>query len=359
MPTTDLATDLHKQAEAATHGYATKSWLSRVVGDDGERFCHPALPLSAGGHGCADATPTPNASGAADKHCGLAPLDEYNAALLDAVHPVDWKDPTPEPGFVYDLVALGAGAGGLVSAKQSARRGAQSALISAHLAGGDCLNVGCVPSKALIRCARAARDRANNEFGITGKSTIDFAEVMKRVRRLRARIAPADAHTATTQAGADVYQGFGKFTGPNTIEVNGQTLHFKKAVIATGGQAALPPIPGLKEAPYHTNNNIFNLTKRPSKMCVIGGGPIGLELAQAFACLGTKVTVLLRDENAEKGVLPKEDPDAATAIYNSLKKDGVEFAFGLKFEKVEEDRTVHCTRPRGNRNFTACSLVTV
>ena len=122
MPTTDLATGLRAQADAATHGHVAldasgqaKTWLSRVVGDDDGRFCHPSLPLSAGGQGCADATQEKNR---AEAHCGLAPLDEYNAALLDAVHPVDWKDPTPEPGFVYDLIALGAGAGGLVSAKQ-------------------------------------------------------------------------------------------------------------------------------------------------------------------------------------------------------------------------------------------------
>ena len=106
------------------------------------------------------------------------------------------------------------------------------------------LNVGCVPSKALIRCARAARDRANPEFGVTGKSTIDFGEVLKRVRRLRARIAPADAHTATTQAGADVYQGFGKFTSPNTIEVNGQTLRFSVGAAPLSSLHTTPSSPG-------------------------------------------------------------------------------------------------------------------
>jgi len=181
------------------------------------------------------------------------PLDEHNIKTLDAVHPRGWED--PEPAAEYDLIAIGAGAGGLVSAKQSGRRGARSAMISEHLAGGDCLNVGCVPSKALLRCARAIKEvRRASEFGVLiagPPPTVDFAAIMARMRKLRAAIAPADAHSATVAAGADVYQGRGRFTGPHTIEVNGQTLRFKKAVIATGGRAALPAdVLGLADAPY-------------------------------------------------------------------------------------------------------------
>ena len=199
------------------------------------------------------------------------PLDEHNKKLLDAVHPLQWQDPDPKPDdFVYDLIAIGAGAGGLVSAKQSGRRGAKSAMISEHLAGGDCLNVGCVPSKALLHCAKVARDardavREGLLVGGDGAGTppqlrVDFAAVMERMRRLRAQISPADSHDATQGAGADVYQGRGRFVRPDAVEVNGRTLRFRKAVVATGGRAVVPPIPGLTEVPYMTNATLFNLT---------------------------------------------------------------------------------------------------
>jgi hypothetical protein len=152
---------------------------------------------------------------------GVWPLDKHNAVLLDNVHPVKWDD--SEPPGTYDLLVIGAGAGGLVSSKQAARRGVRSAMISEHLAGGDCLNVGCVPSKALLRCARAVREvRRAAEFGVTcGPPVVDFGAVMERMRRLRAEIAPADAHEGTAAAGADVFQGRGRFTGRNTVEVRG------------------------------------------------------------------------------------------------------------------------------------------
>jgi pyruvate/2-oxoglutarate dehydrogenase complex dihydrolipoamide dehydrogenase (E3) component len=139
---------------------------------------------------------------------------------------------------IYDLIAMGAGAGGLVSSKQSARRGAKSALISEALAGGDCLNVGCVPSKALIRAAKAVAEVKNcAEFGVVlppGEIQIDFGRVMRRVREKRLAIAPADGHSGTVSAGAHVFQGRGVFTGPDTIKVGDTVLKFKKAVIATG-----------------------------------------------------------------------------------------------------------------------------
>ena len=150
-------------------------------------------------------SPWTAADAAAAASLGISPLDGANRELLDNVYPKDWQD--PEPPEVYDLVAIGAGAGGLVSSKQSARRGARSALVSEHLAGGDCLNVGCVPSKALLRCAKAAREaRRAHEFGVVfgtrdgGHVQVDFPKVMARMRALRAKIAPADAHTATVAA---------------------------------------------------------------------------------------------------------------------------------------------------------------
>ncbi len=265
--------------------------------------------------------------------CGVAPLDEHNVKLLDNTHPRAWVDPTPKP--TYNLVVIGAGSGGLVSAAGAAGVGARVALIESHLLGGDCLNVGCVPSKALLRCAKAAAAvRHAADFGVTieGKVSVDFGYVMERMRRLRASIAPHDSATRfSDELGVDVFLGRGQFTGRNTIEVNGQTLTFAKAVIATGGTAAIPNIPGLAEAPYLTNATLFNLTELPPRLGVIGAGPIGLEMAQAFQRFGSQVTVLARGNT----ILPKEDPDAAKLVEDALRRDGVTFAFPLDLKRVE------------------------
>lgn len=264
---------------------------------------------------------------------GLAPLDEHNAKLLDNVHPKKWID--PEPKSSYNLVVIGAGAGGLVSAAGAAGVGAQVALIESHLLGGDCLNVGCVPSKALLRCAKAvAAVREAGRFGvrIEGEISVDFGHVMERMRRLRAQISPVDsAARFSGQLGIDVFMGRAKFTGKNSIEVNGKTLTFTKAVIATGGTAAIPNIPGLSDAPYLTNSTVFNLTELPKRLGVIGAGPIGLELAQAFQRLGSRVTVFSRSEK----IMPKEDPEAVEIVKQSMVKDGVSFAFHSSYKRIE------------------------
>jgi pyruvate/2-oxoglutarate dehydrogenase complex dihydrolipoamide dehydrogenase (E3) component len=265
--------------------------------------------------------------------CGISPLDTHNVELLDHLHPKQWVDPTPKS--TYNLVVIGAGAGGLVSAAGAAGVGARVALIESHLLGGDCLNVGCVPSKALLRCAKAAAAVRNaSAFGVNidGNVSVDFGFVMERMRRLRASIAPIDsARRYSDQLGVDVFIGKGTFTAKNKIEVNGKTLTFAKAVIATGGTAAIPNIPGLQEAPYLTNATIFNLTELPSRLGVIGAGPIGLELAQAFQRFGSQVTVFSRSDK----ILPKEDPDAAKIIEKSLRQDGVTFAFHANYKQVE------------------------
>ena len=265
--------------------------------------------------------------------CGVSPLDEYNTNFLDLLHPKEWVDPEPKPS--YNLVVIGAGAGGLVSAAGAAGIGARVALIESHLLGGDCLTVGCVPSKLLLRCAKAAAAVRNaGEFGIkvSGEISVDFGYVMERLRRLRASIAPVDsAQRYSEKLGVDVFLGRGRFIGKNSVEVNGKILTFAKAVVATGGTAAVPNIPGLKQAPYHTNASIFNLTELPPRLGVIGAGPIGLELAQAFQRLGSQVTVFSRSNK----ILPKEDPDAAKIVENSLRRDGVNFAFNVRYKGVE------------------------
>ena len=265
--------------------------------------------------------------------CGLAPLDEYNATLLDYTHPKEWIDPTPKPR--YNLVVIGAGAGGLVSAAGAAGVGAQVALIESHLLGGDCLNVGCVPSKALLRCAKVAETvRRAAEYGVKvdGNVSVDFDAVMERMRRLRATIAPNDsAARFTNQLGVDVFIGRAQFTGKNTVEVNGKTLSFSKAVIATGGTAAIPNIPGLHDAPYLTNATIFNLTQLPARLGVIGAGPIGLELAQAFQRFGAQVTVFSRSDE----IMPKEDREAAKIVEAALRRDGISFEFHAQYRRIE------------------------
>ena len=268
------------------------------------------------------------------------PLDEYNAQLLNEVHPRDYmtkSDPTAAAIPEYDLIAIGSGAGGLVSARQSARRGAKSAMISELLAGGDCLNVGCVPSKALIRSARAVSQvKKASELGvvITGEIKVDFEAVMTRLRRLRAKIAPADGHPGTEVAGAHVYQGRGRLTGPNTVEVNGQTLKFKNCILAMGGRPGVPTgISGLKEAPYTTNENLFNLQILPPRMVILGAGVIALEMAQSFALLGSKVTVINRSSRLFESKLG--DEEAAEILQQELEKDGVTFLSKAKVEKVE------------------------
>jgi len=278
----------------------------------------------------------PDLSGFAQENlaaCGVSPLDVHNTKLLDLLHPKGWVDPQPKSS--YNLVVIGAGAGGLVSAAGAAGVGARVALIEAHLLGGDCLTVGCVPSKALLRCAKAAAAVRNaSQFGvnISGDVSVDFGFVMERLRRLRASIAPVDsAERYAKQLGVDLFIGKGIFTGKNRIEVNGKTIKFAKAVVATGGTAAIPPIPGLKQAPYLTNATVFNLTSLPQRLAVIGAGPIGIELAQAFQRLGSQVSVFSRSD----AILPKEDPDAAKIVERSLRQDGVTFVYHANYRRVE------------------------
>ena len=268
-----------------------------------------------------------------DPQLNLFPEDEHNLKLVANVHPPEWRNPTPDGR--YNLVVLGAGTAGLVAAAGAAGMGAKVALIERQLMGGDCLNVGCVPSKALIRSAHAAHDvRTAGRFGIrlAGEPEVDFPAVMERMRRIRAGIAPHDsAQRFAEHYGIDIYFGAARFTGKDTVEVGGVTLRFAKAVIATGARAAVPPIPGLEEAGFLTNHNVFNLTEQPRRLAVVGGGPIGSELAQTFARLGTEVTII---ETADQ-FLQREDRDAAEVLKSSLERDGVVVRLSTSLQRVE------------------------
>jgi pyruvate/2-oxoglutarate dehydrogenase complex dihydrolipoamide dehydrogenase (E3) component len=250
----------------------------------------------------------------------LHPWDEHNRRLQGQVHPSDWVNPTPSGR--YNLVVIGGGTAGLVTAAGAAGLGAKVALIERHLLGGDCLNVGCVPSKALLRSARAAAAvREAGAFGVRveGDATVDFPAVMTRLRRLRSDLSPHDSAARFRELGVEVYLGDGRFTGADTIEVGGRTLHFARAAIATGARAAAPDIPGLASVPYLTNETVFSLTELPRRLAVIGAGPIGCELAQGFARFGAQVVLI----ESAAGILPREDREAAAVLRAALERDGV------------------------------------
>ena len=256
----------------------------------------------------------------------VTPFDEHNRRLVENVHPPDWVN--PEPAGRYNLVVVGAGTAGLVSAAGAAGLGAKVALVERHLLGGDCLNVGCVPSKALIRSARAAAAVAGAaEFGVCVPpgTRVDFPRVMERVRRLRADLSPHDSARRFRDLGVDVFLGEGRFTASDSLEVGGRTLRFARAIVATGARASAPPIPGLVEVGYLTNETVFSLTELPARLAVIGAGPIGCEMAQAFARLGSRVTLVAKGGQ----LLPREDAEAAALVEKALVRDGVELRRGV------------------------------
>jgi pyruvate/2-oxoglutarate dehydrogenase complex dihydrolipoamide dehydrogenase (E3) component len=293
-----------------------------------------------------------------DPLLNLQPDDEHNRLLVGNVHPSEWRNPAPDGR--YNLVVLGAGTAGLVAAAGAAGMGAQVALIERQLMGGDCLNVGCVPSKAIIRSGHAAHDaRTAGRFGvrITGEVEVDFQAVMERMRRIRAGISPNDsAQRFSEHYGVDVYFGSARFTGPDTIDVNGTRIRFAKAVIATGARAAVPPIPGLQEAGFLTNHNVFNLTEQPRRLAVVGCGPIGSELAQTFARLGTQVTTI---ETGDQ-FLQREDRDAAEIIKASLERDGVVVRLSTTLQRVEassEGKLLHLETPEGPQQLVVDEIL--
>lgn len=250
----------------------------------------------------------------------LQPRDEHNRQLGSHVHPPDWVNPAPSGR--YNLVVIGAGTAGLVTAAGAAGIGAKVALIERELMGGDCLNVGCVPSKGLISAARIARSvRYAEDFGVEvpDGAAVNFCRVMQRMRQLRATISHVDSATRFRDLGIDVYLGQGTFTGSNTVQVGDRTLDFKKAVIATGARASAPPIPGLDRVEYLTNESLFSLTELPKRLGVLGAGPIGCEMAQAFALFGSKVFLI----ESTHGILPREDPEAAEIVKREMIRDGV------------------------------------
>ena len=271
----------------------------------------------------------------------VLPHDVHNATLVSNVRPPDWQNPEPAPR--YNLVVIGAGTAGLVTAAGAAGLGAKVALVERHLLGGDCLNVGCVPSKCIIRSSRVYADiKDAGKFGlrIPEGAGVDFPAVMERMRRLRARISFHDSAKRFQELGVDVFLGEGRFAGPGTVEVAGKTLRYKRAVIATGTRPVHPAIPGLAEAGFLTNETVFSLTERPRRLAVIGGGPIGCELAQAFRRLGCEVILF----HSASHILNREDSDAAEIIQQSFIRDGIRLILDCKTKRVEKkngEKVIH------------------
>lgn len=286
----------------------------------------------------------------------LSPFDSHNQRLQSEVGPQNWLNPVPTER--YHLVVIGGGTAGLVTAAGAAGLGAKVALVEKELLGGDCLNVGCVPSKALLSSAKAIMASRNaNEFGVeVGEPQVDFSAVMERMRRLRSEISPHDSAQRFKDLGVDVYFGPGEFTDDRTIEVKGARLTFKHAVICTGARAAIPPIDGLKSTSPLTNESLFSLTELPKRLAVIGGGPIGCEMAQAFACFGSQVTLFERSGR----VLRNDDPAASEIVAQSLAKAKVEILFDTTVHKVKqigESRTLTCGVQSATRNFEADEIL--
>lgn len=281
-----------------------------------------------------------------------------NRILTARVHPSDWVN--PEPVGRYNLVVIGAGTAGLVCAAGAAGLGAKVALIERHLLGGDCLNVGCVPSKAVLAAARAYHEaRSAGDFGVLGTKglSLDFSHAMERMRTLRARISAHDAaQRFRDELGVDVFLGTARFAGRDVVEVEGARLFFHRAALCTGARAAALPVPGLAAAGYLTNETVFGLTELPPRLAVIGAGPIGCELAQAFARFGSSVTVIT--DGAQ--ILGREDRDAAELVRGVFQNEGIDLRLGRRIVsagKRGSERFLVLEGPHGEREEVAAEEI--
>jgi pyruvate/2-oxoglutarate dehydrogenase complex dihydrolipoamide dehydrogenase (E3) component len=251
---------------------------------------------------------------------------EFDRELLANAFPSNWSNPTPAGR--YHLVVLGGGTAGLVCAAGAAGLGAKVALIEKHRLGGDCLNTGCVPSKALLRSARAAAAaRRSEEFGVRhGPVEVDWNLIQTRMRRLRAHISHHDSAQRFKSLGIDVYLGEGQFTSPSTIDVDGRSLSFSRAVIATGARPALPDTTDFGSQPILTSDTIWELPELPRRLIVLGGGPIGCELGQAFRRFGCDVEIVQR----AAVLLPREEPAVSERLAQRFREEGIQLHLNAK-----------------------------
>ena len=252
--------------------------------------------------------------------------------FVENVHPPKWRN--PEPAGRYDFVVIGAGPAGLLAAHKAATHGAKVALIERDRLGGECLNTGCIPSKTIIRTSRLYAEMRNAEnYGarVPRDISVDFPFLMERMRRVRTRIGNQSlSPRLLTSLGVDLFFGSARFTGQAAISVDRANIRFRKALIATGSRPIIPPIPGLIEAGFLTNENVFDLTQCPRRLLVIGGGPFGCELAQAFCRLGSQVTIV----QDEPMFLRQEERDAAQLLAEALSRDGIDIHLNTEATNV-------------------------
>jgi pyruvate/2-oxoglutarate dehydrogenase complex dihydrolipoamide dehydrogenase (E3) component len=237
--------------------------------------------------------------------------------------------------FDYDIIALGGGTAGLVTAAGAAGLGARAALVERHRMGGECLWNGCVPSKALLACARAAADaRSAHRYGVHASDVrVDFAEVMQHVRTARSTIEPHDSPERFRGLGVDVMLGEARFVGERSLRIDNRTVSARHIVIATGSRPLVPDIAGLETVPFLTNETIFDIDELPASLIVLGGGAIGVELAQAFALLGSSVTVL----EAAPRILAHEDTELTDILAQEMIAAGITLKLGARVESVERN----------------------
>jgi len=231
----------------------------------------------------------------------------------------------------YDLVVIGAGATGLGAARGARRAGRRVAIVEAARPGGDCTHFGCVPSKALLETARRVQAaRSGPAYGFSAQVQVDFGAVMERVQRVIADIEQDESPAQLATEGIDLLAGWGVLTGPTSVEVDGRRVTTERFVVASGSRAAVPPIEGLEGADYLDNKNVFELRELPEHLLVLGGGPIGVELAQAFHRLGAQVTVV----EALPTLISREEPEAQQVLRTVLEREGVSVRTGAKVVKV-------------------------
>jgi len=237
-----------------------------------------------------------------------------------------------------DLVVLGAGATGLGAAREARRKGRSVAMVEVARPGGDCTHFGCVPSKSLLESARRVHAaRSGPAYGFRADVEVDFAAVMERVQAVVEQIEQDESPEELASQGIDLVQGWGTFTGPRTLEVGGRVLTSDRFVVASGSRATVPPIDGLREVPYLDNTSVFALRELPEHLLVLGGGPIGVELAQAFRRLGAGVTVV----EGAPSVLTREEPEAQAVITRVLEREGVVLRTGVQVERVSAGPVLH------------------
>jgi len=238
----------------------------------------------------------------------------------------------------YDLVVLGAGATGLGAAREARRRGRRVALVEADRPGGDCTHYGCVPSKALLETARRVQAaRSGPSYGFRADVQVDFPRVMDRVHAVIADVERDESPELLAREGIDLLTGWATFTSPTSVSVDGRTLTSGRFLVATGSRATVPPIDGLADVPYLDNKTVFSLRELPGHLLVLGGGPIGIELAQAFRRLGSEVTVV----EAAPTVLAREEPEAQAVVAAVLRREGVTLRTGVQVVRVGAGPVLH------------------